>query len=145
MAKANYRVNVRYEAVPFSDTYYKLNGAQQSQVNLLFLNEVNALIPQATQQNWLGINVLNSDYDDILAIINPILIRETPVPSGTSLALAAPQGTYWKITQTGHVMQYFVYLSNSSGTSATPWEMAVTHNGIVHNARMGLNYECVLI
>lgn len=145
MAKANYQVNVYWEAVPYSESYYRLTGAQQSQVNALFLDVVNSLIPLTQQQNWRGINVLNSDYDDILAVINQILVRQAPAPAGKVLVLPAPQGVVWKVTQAGHVIGFFVYLSDTSGANVAPWEMVVTLNGVVHNARMGLKYECILI
>ncbi len=144
MPSADYYVNVYWEAVPYSDTYYLLSDQDKAQVNAILVNAVNALVPLQQQKNWRNLYFPNRSYDDILVQINSMLMAQVVPPPGKVLVLAAPQAVYWKPTSLGHQIIYFANLADSPGGTAAAWEIPATYNNVTHRARMGLAYECIL-
>lgn len=145
MPKADRRVDVYWEAVPYSDNYFDLSDPERAQVNDLFLAKVNTLVPPGQQQGWRDILAPLSDYDDILVQVNATLMQEVVPPPGTHLMLPTKNMIYWLPTDTGHRIVFFAKLSDISGANERAWELPpVSYQGADYLARMGLAYRCTL-
>ncbi len=143
MPNANYRVHVFAEVVPYSDTYYRLSGADRGHVDAIFLSELNSLI-SLPPQTWRDKPFPNSNYDDILTQINAELEPVVRPPAGRLLVLPSQQAlVVWKPTTLGHTIGFMARLSDMSGGNITPWELTpVNMNNMTHLARVGFAYQC---
>lgn len=143
MPSADFNVSVHAQAIPYSDTYYRLSDADKQQVNLIFVNELNTLI-QLPPQDWHNLSFPNRSYEEILAEVNPMLMPVVHPPAGRLLVLPTQDAVYWKPTSMGHSIGFMARLSDTSGANITGWELTpVNFQNTVHLGRVGFAYECV--
>ena len=144
MSIANYTVNVYWKALPFTDDYYRLVGAHKKAVDDLLTARVLELMPQEQQEQWMQLDKPNTNYDTILSEVNDLLSNEAPPPAGKMFVFPTPVMVQWVPTTTGHFILYSLRIADQGGMNEEFWNFSVTYDSKLYEARMGVNYECLL-
>ena len=93
MAKPNHTVNVLWEPAPYPP-YDVIPYSERPAIDALLLAKLSELITPTQQQKLKGINAPNTDYRDILLLVNGEVRNVVTPPAGKQLVLpTSPEPT----------------------------------------------------
>lgn len=142
-APQDFSVEVQWEAIPHSDSYFLLSDKDSAPVNELLIEGLRLLVPADLQESHRMHYFPSSTYETIARQLQESLPGVVAGPEGYEVVLSDPKESGWRKLPNGiHEFVFHLMLRSPRTREEMPWEIVVSRNGVRYVAQVGISCSC---